>query len=119
MNFALRTLIAFGLFAALFAQPVSAQQVKFTVKEVKTGEKIKLGKQSTELVYENYTVSVPYTSQKIETYEVEIPYVTIVDETYEVEVPYTEFVPGDDGKLEEVKKNAYRKKNTLGANPKN
>ena len=100
----LKNLIAFGLFATLFAQPTFAQEVQLTLVKVKAGEMQMQAEPTTEIVDQEYTVQIPYTENVIQQYKVEIPYTETTNQKYQVEVPYTEMITGDDGREKKVTK---------------
>ena len=104
MNWTLKNLIAFALFATWFAQPAFAQQVQLTLVQVKAGKMETATELTTELVEQTYTVQIPYTETVTQQYTVEIPYTETVNQKYSVDVPYTETVTGADGKEKEVQK---------------
>ena len=110
MKNTLKNLIAFGLFAALFAQPTFAQQVQLTLAQVKAGKMQMQTELVTEMVDQNYTVQVPYTENITQRYTVQVPYTTTETQPYEVQVPYTETVIGEDGKEVEVKRTRTEKR---------
>ena len=104
MKNSLKTLIAFSLFATLFAQSAFAQEIQLTLVKVKAGEMQIQAEPTTEFVDQEYTVQVPFTEKVIQQYTVELPYTEIATQKYQVEVPYTETITGDDGKEKEVTK---------------
>jgi len=110
MNSTLRNLIAFALFATLFAQPAFTQQVQFTLVQVKAGKMRTQGGPTTELASQRYTVQVPYTENVTQAYTVEVPYTETETQDYEVTVPYTETVIGPDGKENKIKKTRVEKR---------
>jgi len=104
MRKTIQRLFLFGLFVTLSAQSASAQQVQFTLQQVKTGEMRVPAEPTIELVAQEYTVQVPFTENVRQTYTVNVPYTENVTQKYTVNVPYTETVTGDDGKEKEVQR---------------
>ena len=113
MNFALKNLIALSLFATLFAQSAFAQQVEFTLVQVKARKMQTPAGPSTELVPQAYTVQIPYTENVTQQYTVQVPYQEEVEQSYKVTVPYTETITGDDGKEVEIKKTRIEEKTRM------